>query len=147
MLFRAGLCILLFFFSIKIFAQNNFYATDTIRDIRITFAQSNWDEILDSLYVAGDKERLQATLFIDGTRYDSVGVRYKGYSSASIDYVKNPFNIKLNYLIEGQNHLGIDKIKLSNVIQDPSFLREVLSYEITRKSICLHQSRILPMFM
>ena len=99
-----------------LFAQEGFYSTDTIRDIRITFAQSNWDEILDSLYVAGDKERMQATLFIDGIQYDSVGVRYKGYSSASVDRVKNPFNIKLNYLIEGQDHQGIDKIKLSNVI-------------------------------
>ena len=28
---------------------------------------------------------------------------------------------------------GINKLKLSNVIQDPSFIREVLSYEIARK--------------
>ena len=56
-----------------LFAQEGFYSTDTIRDIRITFAQSNWDEILDSC-VAGDKERMQATLFIDGIQYDSVGV-------------------------------------------------------------------------
>ena len=133
MICRAVLCILLFFSSMLLFAQEGFYSTNMIRDIRISFAQNNWDEILDSLYVAGDKERIQATLFIDGIQYDSVGVRYKGYSSASVDRVKNPFNIKLNYLIEGQDHQGIDKIKLSNVIQDPSFLREVLSYEIARK--------------
>ena len=68
MICRAVLCILLFFSSMKLFAQEAFYSTDTIRDIRITFAQSNWDEILDSLYVSGDKERMQATLFIDSVR-------------------------------------------------------------------------------
>ena len=52
--------------------------------------------------------------------YDSVGVRYKGFSSVSVNRVKNPFNIKLDYIIEGQDHQGIDKIKLSNVISDPS---------------------------
>ena len=35
--------------------------------------------------------------------------------------------------IEAQNHEGIDKLKLSNVIQDPSFLREVLSYEVCQE--------------
>ena len=147
MICRAVLCILLFFSSMMLFAQEGFYSTDTIRDIRIMFAQSNWDEILDSLYVAGDKERMQATLFIDGIQYDSVGVRYKGYSSASVDRVKNPFNIKLNYLIEGQDHQGIDKIKLSNVIQDPSFLREVLSYEIARKYMPASESNFANVYV
>ena len=147
MICRAVLCILLFFSSMMLFAQEGFYSTDTIRDIRIMFAKSNWDQILDSLYVAGDKERMQATLFIDGIQFDSVGVRYKGYSSASVDRVKNPFNIKLNYLIEGQDHQGIDKIKLSNVIQDPSFLREVLSYEIARKYMPASESNFANVYV
>ncbi|MGB1032448.1 MAG: CotH kinase family protein, partial [Flavobacteriales bacterium] len=58
-------------------------------------------------------------------------IRYKGFSSASVDRTKNPFNIKLNYSND-ESYQGIDKIKLSNVIQDPSFLREVMSYEIAR---------------
>lgn len=147
MICRAVLCILLFFSSMMLFAQEGFYNTNMIRDIRISFAQNNWDEILDSLYVAGNKERIQATLFIDGIQYDSVGVRYKGYSSASVDRVKNPFNIKLNYLIEGQDHQGIDKIKLSNVIQDPSFLREVLSYEIARKYMPASESNFANVYV
>ncbi len=114
-------------------AQESFYKTDEIREIKISFYQSNWDALLDSLYIAGDRERILASVLIDGLSYDSVGVRYKGFSSASINRVKNPFNIKLNYSIAGQNHLGIDKLKLSNVIQDPSFVREVLSYEIVRQ--------------
>ena len=124
---------LLVLYSIQGFSQGNFYSSDTIREIRLVFSQDNWDELLDNLYIAGDKDRLVASLIVDGYSYDSVGVRYKGFSSASITRTKNPFNIKLNYLIQGQSHQGIDKIKLSNIIQDPSFLREVLSYEIIRK--------------
>ena len=118
---------------LNLFSQTHFYNTDTIQEIRLYFNEPNWDYILDSLYVKGDKDRLLATVAINGLTYDSVGVRYKGFSSVSVNRIKNPFNIKLDYAIDGQDHEGIDKIKLSNVIQDPSFVREVLSYEIARK--------------
>ena len=115
--------------------SQNFYDVDNIREIKLYFTQPNWDYLLDSLYLDGLEERLLASVEIDGSMYDSVGVRYKGFSSVSINTVKNPFNIKLDYVDNNQNHEGFEKIKLSNVIKDPSFLREVLSYEIARDYI------------
>ena len=112
--------------------SQNFYDNDYIREIKIYFNQPNWDHLLDSLYLDGQKARLLANVKIDGTMYNDVGVRYKGFSSVSINNIKNPFNIKLDYVDNNQNHEGFEKIKLSNVIKDPSFLREVLSYEIAR---------------
>lgn len=114
-----------------IHAQGDFYDLDSIQDIRITFEQENWDEILDELYVAGNKERLLGSISINGENFDSVGVRYKGFSSVSTSRIKNPFNIKLDYVIK-QDYQGIDKIKLGNVIHDPTFVREALTYEIAR---------------
>jgi spore coat protein CotH len=126
--------LILFVFAVLVqftgFAQSSFYAVDSLREIRIYFYDADWDYQLDSLYVEGDNERILADLIIDGSTYDSVGVRYKGFSSVSVNRVKNPFNIKLDYVIDGQDHQGIDKLKLSNVYQDPSFVREVLTYEI-----------------
>lgn len=113
-------------------AQSDFYAIDTIRDIRLYFVESDWDEILDTLYVLGELERLKGSVIIDGESYLNVGVRYKGFSSYSSSRDKNPLNIQLDYINEHQNHSGYSKIKLSNVIQDPSFVREALSYEIAR---------------
>jgi len=133
MLKRFLIFILAFLLQINSFSQSDFYDTDTVREIRLYFYQSDWDYQLDSFYVVGDNDRILADLTIDGSTYDSVGVRYKGFSSVSVNRVKNPFNIKLDYIIDGQDHQGIDKLKLSNVIQDPSFIREVLSYEISRK--------------
>lgn len=124
---------LILFFSItQIQAQSDFYAPEAIQDIKIYFEQDNWDQILDDLYVAGEKERLLASVEINGTPIDSVGIRYKGFSSVSVDRAKNPFNIKLDY-INDQGYEGFKKIKLSNVIQDPSFVREILSYDIARQ--------------
>ncbi len=112
-------------------AQSSFYDVDSIQSVYLYFYQADWDVLLDSLYVAGQEERILANVRIDGILYDSVGVRYKGFSSVSVNRKKNPFNIKLDYR-KKHRHKGIDKIKLSNVIQDPSFLREVMSYEIGR---------------
>lgn len=114
-------------------AQSDFYAIDHVPEIRLQFTQSNWDEILDSLYLLGEDFRLGADCTIDGIAYDKVGVRYKGFSSYSSSRNKNPLNIDLDYAFSEQAHQGFHKVKLSNVIQDPSFVREVLSYEVARK--------------
>jgi len=128
---RRFIYLILLLYCSNAFAQTNFYNVDILREIRISFHDSDWDHQLDSLYVQGDNERILADLIIDGSPYDSVGIRYKGFSSVSVNRVKNPFNIKLDYVIDGQDHNGVDKLKLSNVYQDPSFIREVLTYEIS----------------
>lgn len=115
------------------FGQSSFYDPDVIQEIRIYFYQPNWDQLLDDFYVAGNGDRLTCDIVVNGTELDSVGLRYKGFSSVSVDYDKNPFNIKLNSFFPNQHYQGITKIKLSNVIQDPSFIREVMSYEVARK--------------
>jgi hypothetical protein len=147
-LFRASL--ILFISTSSIFglsAQSNFYNVDEIQDIQLNFYDNNWDDLLDSLYVEGEENRILAQAIINGEVYDSVGVRYKGFSSVSINYLKNPFNIKLDYVIEDQNHQGVEKLKLSNVIQDPSFVREVLSYEIARKYMPASQANYCNLFI
>ena len=120
-------------FGAPVFAQQDFYSVDHSPQIKITFAEDNWDEILDTLFLAGEEDRLTCNIELDGEVFEGVGIRYKGFSSVSTDREKNPFNIKLDYSDPDASYQGIDKIKLANVIQDPSFLREVLSYQIARK--------------
>ena len=139
--------VLFVFFGYELNAQTDFYNIDSIPEIRIYFEQADWDHLLDSFYVEGDEERLLASLSINGQFLDSVGIRYKGFSSVSVNRNKNPFNIKLDYIKGDQNYEGIDKIKLSNVIQDPSFLREVLSYEIGRKYMPASQSNFATVYI
>ena len=119
--------------STNIQAQNDFYDNNVIREIRLHFISPIGIINLTVYLLQDKKERLLASVTIDGVNFDSVGVRYKGFSSVDTAYVKNPFNIKLDYVISNQEYQGIDKLKLSNVIHDPSFVREVLSYEIARK--------------
>jgi hypothetical protein len=118
----------------RLFSQAGFYDLNTIEEVRITIKEKNWTKILDSLLVTGDGEgRLIGDISINGKELKRVGIRYKGFSSWNKNEIKNPFNVDLDYTIKNQNYQGFTKLKLSNVIHDPSFIREVLGYEIARK--------------
>lgn len=113
--------------------QSPLYDLASVHEIKLRFAQADWRAQMEALYLAGNDERLAGDMEIDGTMLQGVGVRFKGYSSYSPGRVKNPFNIDLNHTVQGQDYQGFKKIKLSNVFQDPSFLREALSYAVARE--------------
>lgn len=133
LLSRCFFSVILFFFStFSLLAQNDFYST--VAEIRISFKEESWDEVLDSLFENfGEEGRLEGDVTVNGKLFKGAGVRFKGYSSWDLSQEKNPFNIDLDYHIDNANYQGHTKLKLSNVIHDPSFVREVLSYEIAAK--------------
>ena len=105
-----------------------------VRNIDIYFSQNNWDDSLDIYYANGLNERLVAdSIVIDGIMDPNVGIKYKGNSSYNVANVKNPMNIKLDHVNNGQSIDGYNVLKLSNGFRDPSFVREVLSYEMARE--------------
>lgn len=108
-----------------------FYDQGAIQEIALTFTQSNWDYQLDTATVGHDSYILAARCVINGVRFDSVGVKYKGNSSYNANNAKNPLHIELDYL-RSQSYQNVTDIKLSNVFNDPSFVREVMSYDILR---------------
>jgi hypothetical protein len=128
---QIALITLCFLMTSPVWSQS-FYDIETINTIEIVFEESNWDNLLDNLEAAGNEERLLGTVTLNGQVFDSVGVRYKGNSSYNSSNAKNPFNIKLDYVID-QKYEDFGTIKLSNGYKDPSFVREVLGYEIARK--------------
>ena len=105
-----------------------------IRNIEIFFSQTNWDDSLDIYYANGLGDRLVAdSILIDGIADQNVGIKYKGNSSYNVNNTKNPMNIKLDYINNGQSIDGYNVLKLSNGFKDPTLVREVLSYEIARE--------------
>lgn len=112
----------------KSFSQD-LYDINTIQTIEIVFAQSNWDQLLD-LEMAGDNNYTEAeSVTINGELFETVGVKYKGNSSYNPNYTKNPFHIELDTYVD-QDYQGYKDLKLANVIFDPSFVRETVSYNI-----------------
>jgi len=124
-------CIGLLLISTRQSAQSSFYDVTTIQLIEITFSQSNWDYMMDTAKAGAEGYIMASKIKINGVEYDSVGVKYKGNSTYRVNQVKNPLHIELD-TYKDQEHDGFTDIKLSNVFNDPSFLREVLSYKIAR---------------
>jgi len=109
-----------------------FYDLNTIQTIEITFTESNWDQLLDNEYASTGDYILAQSVTINGEVFDSVGVKYKGNSTYNSNQAKNPFHIELD-TYKDHKYENYTDIKLSNVAKDPSFLREVLSYQILRQ--------------
>lgn len=109
-----------------------FYDMNKVQKIEITFAQSNWDALLDAEKAGADGYIMAQSVAINGVVFDSVGVKYKGNSTYNANNAKNPFHIELDTY---KDHIyeAYTDIKLSNAYNDPSFVREVLSYQILRQ--------------
>ncbi len=116
-------------FATKLSAQN-FYDRSTIQTIEIFFSATNWDAQLDNLASTTEGYLLADSVRINGTMFDSVGVKYKGNSSYNANNNKNPLHINLDYVHSKADYQGYTNIKLQNGYQDPSMIREVLSYAV-----------------
>jgi hypothetical protein len=125
--------------SFSAYAQENaeeskasFYEWDQIRELSLSFDESNWDGLLDSMRLYGNS-MLTAKLTIDGKEYPGVGVRYRESRSFQIGNKRNSFYLKLDHVNSAQHHEGYRTLILSNALRDPSMVREVISFEIARK--------------
>ena len=63
----------------------------------------------------------------------TIGIRIKGKAGSFRPLPqKSAFKIKFNSFVGGQKFLGLKKMTLNNMVQDPSMLHETLSYEAFR---------------
>jgi hypothetical protein len=124
--------LLLSLLSLSISYAQELYQTDNITTIYIYFPIPNWNEVMIDNYYS-ETYLMADSVVINGSMKDSVGVKYKGNSTFSENNDKNPLNISLDEFNDNQDYRGFQTLKLSSGDKDPSFLREVLSYEIARK--------------
>lgn len=126
LLFSLSLCLV---GTASLHAQD-FYDRSAIQTIEVFFGFSNWDAQLDQLASTTEDYLLADSVRINGVTFDSVGVKYKGNSSYNANNNKNPLHIELDYTHGSYDYQGYTDIKLQNGYQDPSMIREVLSYAI-----------------
>ncbi len=108
------------------------YDPESIQSIDVEFAESNWDQLLDIEYAGAGGYIMAKSVTINGVKFDSVGVKYKGNSSYNANQIKNPWHIELD-TYKDQEYDGYTDIKLANGTKDPSFLRDVLAFQILRQ--------------
>lgn len=101
-------------------------------DVQIIADEQAWTEMLEN---ATAETYIPATVVINGTKIENVGIRPKGNSSLSMvaqDETTDRFSFKIEFdhYIEGQTWLGLDKLVVNNMQGDASYMKEYLSYDI-----------------
>lgn len=109
-----------------------FYDESVVREIEFLFPQANYWSILTNNYNNGGAD-LMASMIIDGVRYDSVGIRFKGLTSFfRNNSEKKSFNITLDFM-KKQDVMGYKTLNLNCGFDDHSSVREILYNHIGRK--------------
>lgn len=78
----------------------------------------------------GTKQYQMVNMIFDGENVDSVAIKDKGNISAGVPNLKLPLKIKTNKYVNGKKYDGIKEFTLHNNFQDPTMMREKLTYEI-----------------
>ncbi len=104
---------------------------DTDRVHTIDIVMDDWDEFLTT---AQSEEYSDCTVVIDGESYKNVGIRGKGNTSlstvSSMDSERYSFKVEFDQYDKNKNYHGLDKLSLNNVIQDNTYMKDYLTYQM-----------------
>lgn len=102
-----------------------------ITSIRIEISDEDWKDILENP-TAEEYHRCNVT--INGKTFYSAGIRTKGMTSlsqvASSDSDRYSFKLKADKYVDGQTFFGLEEFVINNMYQDPTYMKEYLSYDM-----------------
>lgn len=109
-------------------SEPELYDDSLVREIRLTFGSAaDRDAVLRCGRRRVEEQDVEATLEVDGTVRERIGVRCKGNSTRSVSNDKKPMNLTIDAFVDGQDLWGYDVVNLSNNWNDPSQLREAMA--------------------
>ncbi len=75
-------------------------------------------------------EYVVGNVVINGTRFDTVGIRLKGSSSYQDFDGKPAFKVKFNEYVQGQKFATLERLTLNNMVGDPTQSKEMIGYAL-----------------
>jgi len=124
------------------------YDSSIIRNIYLEFPQADYWQLLRQNY--NSQTEIPARMTVDGVRFDSVGVRFKGetsYLQLPPNAQKMSFNISVDFVRPEQRLMGYKTLNLHNAFQDESFLREVFFLRQSRKHIPAAKANFINLYI
>ena len=107
----------------KLFRTSMVHTIDIVID--------DWDDFLET---CSNEEYETCTVIIDGEAYKNVAIRAKGNTSLSQveNYGNNrySFKIEFDHYDEAHTYYGLDKLCLNNIIQDNTYMKDYLTYQL-----------------
>jgi spore coat protein CotH len=104
---------------------------DRVVAVRFVMTEENWTYLQEH---AREESYVKADMWYDGELVPDIALRPKGNSSLSsvISTGSIKFGLKadLNFFNAARNLGGVKKLNFNNGFSDPTFIREILSYEL-----------------
>lgn len=111
--------------------ETKLFNTDQVGTVNISVDADEWENMLEN---AANEEYIAADITVNGTTFYDVGIRCKGNTSltqvANSDSDRYSFKLEFDHYIDGQTCFGLDKLALNNIIQDATYMKEYLSYDL-----------------
>ena len=108
------------------------FNTSTVHSIDIVM--DDWNAFIEN---CADEEYADCTVIIDGEAYRNVGIRAKGNTSLTAveSYGNNrySFKIEFDHYDDSVSYYGLDKLCLNNIIQDNTYMKDYLTYQLMRE--------------
>ena len=109
-------------------------------DVHIDINTDDWDVLRHQdrgdLYLTDDCDWpespftwFSASVTVDGEVFENVGIRKKGFVG-SMDEDKPSLKIKFDKFVEDQTFLDSERLTLNNSVQDESYIRQCLAYDL-----------------
>lgn len=109
--------------------ENRLFDTSAVHTIDIVM--DDWDGFLDTCI---NEEYTICTVVIDNESYKNVGIRAKGNTSltqvSSYGNDRYSFKIEFDHYDSTKSYYGLDKLSLNNIIQDNTYLKDYLTYQM-----------------
>lgn len=97
----------------------------------IDIVMEDWDGFIET---CTNEEYSMCTVVIDGEAYKNIGIRAKGNTSLSnvsqLDSDRYSFKLEFDQYDSTKSYYGLDKLSLNNLIQDNTFMKDFLVYQM-----------------
>lgn len=104
---------------------------DTSRVHTIDIVMDDWDGFLET---CENEEYELCSLVIDQEAFQNAGIRAKGNTSLSMVSAygndRYSFKIEFDHYDSARTYYGLDKLSLNNIIQDNTYMKDYLSYQM-----------------
>lgn len=104
---------------------------DTAKVHSIDIVMNDWEGFIQT---CAEEEYSSCSVVIDGEVYQNVAIRAKGNTSLSnvqsMNSERYSFKIEFDHYDETKTYHGLDKLCLNNIIQDNTYMKDYLTYQM-----------------
>jgi len=104
---------------------------DTSQVHAIDIVMEDWEDFIGN---CEKEEYARCEVVIDGEDFGNVGIRAKGNTSlsnvSSMGSERYSFKLEFDHYDSAKSYFGLDKLSLNNLIQDTTFMKDYLTYQM-----------------